>query len=180
MAGTKVGIIMGSDSDLLIMKQAADILDEFGIGYEVTISSAHRLPQATVEYALSAEKRGLEVIIAGAGAAAHLPGIIAAHTILPVIGVPIKSAALGGVDALYSIVQMPKGIPVATMAIDGAKNAGILAAQILALQDPELRKKLNKFKETMAYEVQQKGEKLKELGIEAYLKRIGKEKMEVK
>lgn len=170
MSDLKVGIIMGSDSDLTIMKDAADVLEQFGIGYEVIISSAHRIPHATAEYAETAAERGLEVLIAGAGAAAHLPGVIAAFTILPVIGVPIKSAALGGLDALYSIVQMPKGIPVATVAIDGAKNAGILAAQILALKDEELQKKLYSFKETMALEVQKKAEKLNNLGIEAYLK----------
>lgn len=170
MANVKVGIIVGSDSDLPVIKQAVDILKQFGIGYEIVISSAHRVPQATAEYALNAENRGLEVIIAGAGAAAHLPGVVAAHTILPVIGVPIKGSALEGMDALYSIVQMPKGIPVATMAIDGAKNAGILAAQILALKDDEIRKKIHDFKQNMALEVQEKSEKLKKLGIEEYLK----------
>jgi 5-(carboxyamino)imidazole ribonucleotide mutase len=168
-ADIKVGIVMGSDSDLKIMKEAADVLEQFGIGYEVIIASAHRVPHVTARYAESAAERGLEVIIAGAGAAAHLPGVIAALTTLPVIGVPIRTAALGGMDSLYSIVQMPKGIPVATMAIDGAKNAGIFAAQILAVKYPELQEKLRAFKQKMAEEVQQKAEKLQRIGIKAYL-----------
>ncbi|WP_031515469.1 5-(carboxyamino)imidazole ribonucleotide mutase [Desulfofalx alkaliphila] len=164
-----VGIVMGSDSDLPIMKGAASILDKFGIPYEVLISSAHRVPEQTAEYARNAHSRGLKVIIAGAGLAAHLPGVIAAFTPLPVIGVPIRSGALEGVDALYAIVQMPPGIPVATVAINGAKNAGILAAQIIGAGDESVLKKVLDYKEEMAKEVQNKAAKLNELGIEAYL-----------
>lgn len=172
MSDIKVGIVMGSDSDLKIMKEAADVLAQFGIGYEVIISSAHRVPHRTARYAETAAGRGLEVIIAGAGAAAHLPGVIAALTTLPVIGVPINGRALGGADALYAIVQMPKGIPVATMAIDGAKNAGIFAAQILALKDPELQQKLVAFKQSMADEVTKKAEQLERLGVDGYLGKL--------
>lgn len=169
MLQPQVGIVMGSDSDLPIMKEAAKVLEQFGIGYETIISSAHRVPDKTAEYALTAETRGIEVIIAAAGLAAHLPGVIAAVTPLPVIGVPIKSGALAGVDALYAIVQMPSGIPVATVAIDGAKNAGILAAQILSTKYPEIREKLKAFKDKMAEEVTAKAEKLSRLGIDGYL-----------
>lgn len=172
MGKAKVGIVMGSDSDLKVMKEAAEILEQFGIDYEVVIASAHRVPHETAKYAETAQARGLEVIIAGAGAAAHLPGVIAALTTLPVIGVPIKGSALAGMDALYSIVQMPKGIPVATMAIDGARNAGIFAAQILALKYPELQEKLRAYKDKLAAEVNNKAEKLRRLGIEAYLKEM--------
>jgi 5-(carboxyamino)imidazole ribonucleotide mutase len=164
-----VGIVMGSDSDLPIMKGAADILTKFGIPYEVIISSAHRVPEQTAEYARIAHGRGLQAIIAGAGLAAHLPGVIAALTPLPVIGVPIKSGALEGVDALYAIVQMPPGIPVATVAINGAKNAGILAAQIVATADEAVRQKIIDYKAEMAREVQKKADMLTELGIEGYL-----------
>lgn len=160
--GGKVGIVMGSDSDLEVMQGAAEILGEFGIPFEMAISSAHRSPERTIEYASSAIERGIEVIIVGAGRAAHLAGVIAAHTTLPVIGVPIASGALNGVDALYSTVQMPSGVPVATMAIDGAKNAGILATQILALKYPMLRKKLKDYKIKMAESVEQKNARLKE------------------
>lgn len=169
MAQPIVGIVMGSDSDLPIMKSAADILDNFGIPYEVIISSAHRVPDQTADYARTAQQRGLKVIIAGAGLAAHLPGVLAAFTTLPVIGVPIKGGALGGVDALHAIVQMPPGVPVATVAINGAKNAGILAAQILSIADPQIQQKLVDYKAEMAQQVQQKAAKLKELGIEGYL-----------
>lgn len=169
MKNPLVGIVMGSDSDLPIMKGAADILDKFGIPYEVIIASAHRVPDQVAEYARTAQQRGLRVIIAGAGLAAHLPGVLAAFTTLPVIGVPIKGGALAGVDALYAIVQMPTGVPVATVAINGAKNAGILAAQMLAIADPQLQQKLVAYKEEMAQQVQQKDSKLKELGIEGYL-----------
>jgi 5-(carboxyamino)imidazole ribonucleotide mutase len=130
----RVGIIMGSDSDLSIMKEAGDILQEFGIEYDFTICSAHRLPYETAEYASSAMEKGYDAIIAGAGGAAHLPGVIAAYTVLPVIGVPIKTSTLSGVDSLYSIVQMPRGIPVATVAINGSANAALLALQIIALR----------------------------------------------
>ena len=139
----KVGIVMGSDSDMPIMAQAADFLDKMGIDYEMTIISAHREPDIFFNYAKSAEEKGFKVIIAGAGKAAHLPGMCAALFPMPVIGIPMKTSDLGGVDSLYSIVQMPSGIPVATVAINGGKNAGILAAKILATSDPELLAKLN-------------------------------------
>ena len=138
----KVGILMGSDSDLPVMKKAADMLEKFGIEYEMTIISAHRMPDVFVDYATKAEERGVEVIIAGAGGAAHLPGMCAALFDLPVIGIPIHTKSLGGVDSLYSIVQMPSGIPVATVAINGAKNAAYLALQIMAVSHNEIRTKL--------------------------------------
>lgn len=164
-----VGIVMGSDSDLQIMKGTSDILKQFGIEHEIVISSAHRVPDRTAQYAKTAEERGLEVIIAAAGMAAHLPGVVAAFTTLPVIGVPIQSGALAGTDALYAIVQMPPGIPVATMAINGAKNAGIFAAQVLSSKHPEIREKLKAYKEQLANEVIAKAEKLAEVGIDGYL-----------
>jgi 5-(carboxyamino)imidazole ribonucleotide mutase len=132
-----VGILMGSDSDLPVMTKAAEVLKEMGVPYEIDISSAHRLPEKTAAYAKTARGRGIEVLIAGAGMAAHLAGVLAAHTTLPVIGVPLKSGALEGVDALYSTVQMPPGIPVATVGIDGAKNAAFLACEILSIKYPE-------------------------------------------
>jgi 5-(carboxyamino)imidazole ribonucleotide mutase len=144
-----VGIIMGSESDHPTMLEAAKVLEDFGVFHEVSVVSAHRTPVAMVEYAQSAQDRGLKVIIAGAGGAAHLPGMVASLTVLPVIGVPIQSKALSGVDSLHSIVQMPPGVPVATMAIGGAKNAGLLAVQILAISDPELTKKLEAYKESL-------------------------------
>lgn len=145
-----VGIIMGSKSDMELMQQAADILKEFAIPYEINVVSAHRSPKRLTEYVLSAKKRGLEVLIAGAGGAAHLPGVSAALTTLPVIGVPIKSSnSLDGWDSILSILQMPNGVPVATVALNGAKNAGILAAQILALSDSRLAARLEKFKEEL-------------------------------
>ena len=147
MSKAKIAIFMGSDSDLPIMKGAADFLCEMAIPYEVHISSAHRVPEATAEFAKMAEEKGIEVLIAGAGGAAHLAGVMAAHTILPVIGVPIASGALNGVDALYATVQMPPGIPVATVAVNGAKNAAILAAQILAVKDPTIKENLRSYKE---------------------------------
>ncbi len=171
----KVGIVLGSDSDLPLMKDAVKLLDKLGISYELTISSAHRAPEKTATYARTAEDRGLKVIIAAAGLAAHLPGVIAAHTILPVIGVPVKSGALDGVDALYSIAQMPPGIPVASVAINGAKNAAILAVQILATADEALATKLRQLKEDLAREVESKDARLKELGVEGYLYPIGHE-----
>ena len=137
-----VGILMGSESDLPIMEKAAEVLKEMGIPHEVEISSAHRLPEKTAHYAKTARKRGMEVLIAGAGMAAHLAGALASHTTLPVIGVPIKSGALDGADALYSTVQMPSGVPVATVGIDGAKNAAYLACEILSIKYPEVAKKL--------------------------------------
>ncbi len=141
-----VGIIMGSDSDLPVMSEAAKILDEFEVPYEIKIVSAHRTPDYMAEYARTAKRRGLKVIIAGAGGSAHLPGMTASHTTLPVIGVPIKSKSLDGLDSLLSIVQMPAGIPVATVAINGARNAGILAAEIIGLSDKNIAELLLKFK----------------------------------
>lgn len=168
----KVGILMGSDSDLPVMQKAAQMLDKFGIEYEMTIISAHRMPDVFVDYATKAEERGIEVIIAGAGGAAHLPGMCAALFDLPVIGIPIHTKSVGGVDSLYSIVQMPSGIPVATVAIDGAANAGILAAKILSVSDRELRKKLKEYKTEMKDGVAAKAEKLDELGYEAYIRQM--------
>ena len=158
----QVGIVMGSDSDFPLMKKAVNVLEEFGVGYEVKVSSAHRTPEDTLEYAETAVARGLKVIIAGAGAAAHLPGVIAAKTTLPVIGVPINATALNGLDALYAIVQMPSGVPVASVGIDGAKNAGLLAVQILATADETLRDKLVAYKEEMKASVQKKNAKIQE------------------
>ena len=165
----KVGIVMGSDSDMPIMAQAADFLDKIGIDYEMTIISAHREPDIFFNYAKSAEEKGFKVIIAGAGNAAHLPGMCAALFPMPVIGIPMKTSDLGGVDSLYSIVQMPSGIPVATVAINGGKNAGILAAKILATSDPELLAKLKAYSEEMKNEVVGKDEKLQKLGHKEYL-----------
>lgn len=156
----KVGIVMGSDFDLPLMKKTAAVLDEFGVGYEMKVSSAHRTPEDTFAYAQAAESRGLRVIIAGAGAAAHLPGVIAAATTLPVIGVPINATALNGVDALYAIVQMPSGVPVASVGVDGAKNAGLLAVQMLALSDDGLKQKLVAYKQQMREAVLAKDAKL--------------------
>ena len=144
-----VAIIMGSDSDLPVMQDAASMLDEFGVSYEMTIVSAHRTPARLFEYAQQAEVRGIQVIIAGAGGAAHLPGMAAAISALPVIGVPVKSSSLQGQDSLLSIVQMPGGIPVATVAINGAKNAGILAAQMLSIADSALRDRVKKYKKDL-------------------------------
>lgn len=147
---TLVGILMGSDSDMSVMEKAGGVLDRFGVGWEINVLSAHRAPGRVTEYALRAEERGLRVIIAGAGLAAHLPGVVAAHTSLPVIGVPLYNDALGGADALYSCVQMPPGVPVATVAIGGAKNAAVLAVQILATGDDGLRAKLRDYKRELA------------------------------
>ena len=165
----KVGIVMGSDSDMPIMAQAADFLDKMGIDYEMTIISAHREPDIFFNYAKSAEEKGFKVIIAGAGKAAHLPGMCAALFPMPVIGIPMKTSDLGGVDSLYSIVQMPSGIPVATVALNGCKNAGSLAARILATSDPELLAKLKAYSEEMKNEVVGKDEKLQKLGHKEYL-----------
>jgi 5-(carboxyamino)imidazole ribonucleotide mutase len=169
MSEIKVAVIMGSDSDLPIMKDAVQFLEQMGITCQVHISSAHRVPHKTALIAENAEENGIEVIIAGAGGAAHLPGVIAAFTTIPVIGVPIKTSTLHGVDSLYSIVQMPSGIPVATVAINGAKNAGILAAQILALKYPELKVKFAAFRKELAEQVEGKDDRLQEIGVEAYL-----------
>lgn len=157
---TKVAVIMGSDSDFPIMKKACEVLKEFGVSFEVLVSSAHRTTDQALTFAADAEKNGFQVIIAGAGAAAHLPGVLAAKTTLPVIGVPIDATPLKGLDALYAIVQMPSGVPVATVAINGAKNAALLAIQMLALGHDELRSKLHAYKENMAQEVMQKNQKL--------------------
>ena len=162
----QVGIIMGSDSDLSVMKEAASILQHFGIEFELTIVSAHRTPLRMVEYAQSAQKRGLKVIIAGAGGAAHLPGMIASITTLPVIGVPIKSSnSIDGWDSILSILQMPNGVPVATVALNAAKNAGILAAQILAINDIELSAKLSLYRAETQNNVE---EKIKQLAAEGW------------
>lgn len=170
----KVGIVMGSDSDLPIMKDIAEILEEFGVEYEITVISAHRTPTVAEEYARNAEKRGLEVIIAGAGKAAHLAGVLAAYTVLPVIGVPIKTSSLGGADSLYSMVQMPSGVPVATVALNGAKNAGLLALQIMGTADNRLRDKFREYKKDMAEKVKATAASLEELGYKEYLNQRGK------
>ena len=160
MTGVRVGIIMGSDSDLPVMQEAADILRELGVAYEMTIVSAHRTPDRLYEYARSARERGLQVIIAGAGGAAHLPGMAAAITELPVIGVPVKTSTLSGQDSLLSIVQMPPGVPVATVAINGAKNAGILAAQILGTGDAGVQGRVAQYKRDLEAMVMDKVEKM--------------------
>lgn len=174
MSKPKVAIIMGSDSDLPIMSEAAKLLDEFGVSYELTVVSAHRTPKRMYEYANSAAKHGLKVIIAGAGGSAHLPGMTASLTSLPVIGVPIKTKTMKGIDSLFSIVQMPPGVPVATVAINGARNAGILAVQILAANDKSLQRKLSKFKESLDHEVIKKAKKLEKIKFEEYLNESNK------
>jgi phosphoribosylaminoimidazole carboxylase PurE protein len=166
-----VGIIMGSDSDLPVMAEAGRVLAELGVGYETTIVSAHRTPGRLAEYAAGAAARGIEVIIAGAGGAAHLPGMTASMTVLPVIGVPVRGKSLGGFDSLLSIVQMPPGIPVATVAVDGARNAGLLAARILATSRPELAEALAAFAARLEAEVLAKAESLEAIGPDAYLER---------
>ena len=170
----KVGIVMGSDSDMPIMAQAADILEKLGVETEMTIISAHREPDVFFDYAKSAEEKGFKVIIAGAGKAAHLPGMCAAIFPMPVIGIPMKTSDLGGVDSLYSIVQMPSGVPVATVAINGGTNAGILAAKILATSDAELLNRLKEYSETLKNEVVKKAEKLDEVGHQEYLAQMKK------
>lgn len=164
----KVGIVMGSDSDMPVMAKAAEILDKLGVSYEMRIISAHREPDVFFEYAKSAEERGYQVIIAGAGKAAHLPGMCAALFPMPVIGIPMKTSDLGGVDSLYSIVQMPSGIPVATVAINGGANAGILAAKILATSDSALLQRLKDYSEELKAQVEAKDAKLQETGYRAY------------
>ena len=163
---------MGSDSDLKVMSKAADMLEKFGIDYEMTIISAHRMPDVFFQYAASAEEKGYKVIIAGAGMAAHLPGMCAAIFPMPVIGVPMSGKNLDGMDALYSIVQMPPGIPVATVAIDGGMNAAILAARMLAISDPELLERLKAYTVEMKETVQAKAEKLDHLGHKEYIKQM--------
>ena len=164
----QVGIVMGSDSDMPIMAKAAEFLDEMGISYEMNIISAHREPDVFYEYAKSAEEKGYKVIIAGAGKAAHLPGMCAAIFPMPVIGIPMKTSDLGGVDSLYSIVQMPSGIPVATVAINGGQNAGILAAKILATSDETLLQKLKAYTKEVKTSVQEKDARLQETGYKNY------------
>lgn len=157
-----VGILMGSESDLPIMEKAAEVLNEMGVPYEMDICSAHRMPEKTIQYAKTARRKGFEVLIAGAGMAAHLAGVLAAHTTLPVIGVPIKSGALDGVDALYSTVQMPPGIPVATVGIDGVKNAAYLACEILSIKYPEITKKLEEFRAKIKKALEEKAKAFKQ------------------
>lgn len=170
----KVGIVMGSDSDMPVMAKAADVLEELGINYEMTIISAHREPDVFFEYAKGAEEKGFKVIIAGAGMAAHLPGMCAAIFPMPVIGIPMHTTSLGGRDSLYSIVQMPSGIPVATVAINGGTNAALLAAKILATSDEELLEKLKEYSENLKDQVQAKDARLKEQGYRAYLEGMKK------
>ncbi|NJL10206.1 MAG: 5-(carboxyamino)imidazole ribonucleotide mutase [Calothrix sp. SM1_7_51] len=167
-----ISIIMGSDSDLPTMKEAITICEEFAIEYEVAIVSAHRTPELMVKYALAAHTRGIKVIIAGAGGAAHLPGMVASLTPLPVIGVPVPSRHLQGVDSLYSIVQMPAGIPVATVAIGNAKNAGLLAVQILAISKPELLEKIQEYRQNLNDFVMNKQTQMEKLGYKQYLKQM--------
>ncbi|HBA60980.1 MAG TPA: 5-(carboxyamino)imidazole ribonucleotide mutase [Elusimicrobia bacterium] len=168
----KAAIVMGSDSDLGVLSAAAGILEHFSVPFEIKILSAHRTTEAALAYAASAEKNGFGVIIAGAGAAAHLPGVLAAVTTLPVIGVPINATPLNGMDALLAIVQMPAGIPVATVGVNNARNAGLLAVQVLALAEAPLRAKLKEYRETMKNEVLAKTEKLEKLGYKKYLEEM--------
>ena len=170
----QVGIVMGSDSDMPVMAKAADILEELGISYEMTIISAHREPDVFFEYAKNAEAKGFKVIIAGAGKAAHLPGMCAAIFPMPVIGIPMHTTSLGGRDSLYSIVQMPSGIPVATVAINGGANAALLAARILATSDEELLEKLKEYSENLKNQVQAKDARLREQGYKTYLEGMKK------
>src|SRR6056297_2352372 len=165
----KIGIIMGSDSDLPIMKEACEILEEFKVDYDLQVISAHRTPEVARGYALDAENNNFKAIIAGAGKAAHLPGVIAASTLVPVIGVPIRTSTLGGADSPYSMVQMPGGIPVATVALNGAKNAALLALQMLALSDQEILRKLKRYRDEMRQEVNQTAQKLEDIGYKKYL-----------
>lgn len=164
----QVGIVMGSDSDMPVMKKAAEVLDELGISFEMRIISAHREPQEFFEYASTAEERGYKVIIAGAGMAAHLPGMCAAIFPMPVIGIPMHTTSLGGKDSLYSIVQMPSGIPVATVAINGGTNAGLLAAKMLAMSDEKLLEKLKAYSKKLEENVKKKDKKLSETGYKNY------------
>lgn len=174
MSKALIGIIMGSDSDLPVMSAAAGICEEFEIEFELDIVSAHRTPEKLIAYSKSAEERGLKVIIAGAGGAAHLPGMVASETVLPVIGVPVRSSSLDGMDSLLSIVQMPGGVPVATVAINGAKNAGILAAQIIGASDSSLRKKIAAYKQEMKEQVDAKSQKLQKIEYKQYLSEMNK------
>jgi len=170
-----IGIVMGSKSDLQVMSEAADMLESFGIPFEITIASAHRTPERTTKYATTASKRGLKVIIAGAGGAAHLPGVIASMTTLPVIGVPIKSTnSIDGWDSILSILQMPGGIPVATVALNGAQNAAILAAQILATSDERIAERLKKFKKELKQKVEKAAHELEKIDYKKFLQNISK------
>ncbi len=169
----KVGIVMGSDSDMPVMSKAADILEEFGVDYEMTIISAHREPDVFCEYAKSAEGKGFQIIIAGAGMAAHLPGMCAAIFPMPVIGIPMYTTSLGGCDSLYSIVQMPSGIPVATVAINGGANAGILAVKMLAMSDAALLEKVKEYTKGLKESVEKKAQKLERLGYKEYMLQSG-------
>ena len=171
MSGPLVGIIMGSDSDLPVMNEAKETLDSFGVVNEITIVSAHRTTKRMVRYATTAKKRGLEIIIAGAGGAAHLPGMVASLTAVPVIGVPIKTKSLDGLDSLLSIAQMPPGVPVATVAINGAKNAGILACQILGTKYPNIAMSVEKYKREVESNVLKKARKLEKSGVGRYMGR---------
>ena len=166
-----VGFVMGSDSDMPVMAKAADVLNELGISYEIKIISAHREPDVFFEYARTAEEKGFKVIIAGAGMAAHLPGMCAAIFPMPVIGIPMHTTSLGGRDSLYSIVQMPTGIPVATVAINGGANAGILAAKILATSDPELLTRLKEYSRSLKESVEKKDARLQEVGYQKYMEK---------
>lgn len=170
----RVGIVMGSDSDMPVMAKAAELLEELGITYEMTVISAHREPDVFFEYAKGAEAKGFKVIIAGAGMAAHLPGMCAAIFPMPVIGVPMHTSSLGGRDSLYSIVQMPSGIPVATVAINGGANAALLAAKILATSDQELLERLKEYSRSLKEQVQKKDARLQEIGYQAYLESMKK------
>jgi 5-(carboxyamino)imidazole ribonucleotide mutase len=172
MSSPLVGVIMGSDSDLPVMNEAKEILDSFGVANEITIVSAHRTTKRMVRYATTAKKRGIKIIIAGAGGAAHLPGMVASLTSLPVIGVPIKSKSLDGLDSLLSIAQMPPGVPVATVAINGARNAGILACQILGLKDPHIAISVDRYKRELHGSVTRKARKLERSGAKEYLARL--------
>ena len=170
----KVGIVMGSDSDMPVMAQAADILEKLGVDFEITVISAHREPDIFFNYAKTLEEKGVRVVIAGAGKAAHLPGMCAALFPMPVIGIPMKTSDLGGVDSLYSIVQMPSGIPVATVAINGGTNAGLLAARILAVSDTELLGRLKAYTESLKKDVESNADKLEEIGYKEYLAQMKK------
>ncbi len=169
-----VSVVVGSDSDLPIIKEAIEILEQFNIWYEIFILSAHRSPEETAKYAKNIFERGIKVVIAGAGGSAHLAGVIASYFPLPVVGVPIKNSPLSGLDSLYSIVQMPPGVPVATIGINEAKNAGLLAVQILAINNKRLQKRIINYKKSLCDNVLNKSKKLKELGLNQYLKLMKK------
>ena len=171
MKKVQVGIIMGSDSDLEVMSEAAKVLDEFGVFYDMTVASAHRSPELVHKYVASSKAHGIKVLIGGAGGSAHLAGVIASLTTLPVIGIPVKAKTLDGLDSLLSTVQMPPGVPVATVGINAGKNAGLLAIQILAINDKKLENKLIAYKRKMSGEIKIKGEKLLKIGYKKYLQK---------